>query len=459
MEGTAIGGFDEPRLVLYSPSTDDVGVPQSSAAVTSSAVARRRQSQNQEMVPMDPPASAPPAALSPLFGSSYIPTDIFVPNCSKSSHCSVVSEITQPVELSTPKPPRRGLLQSSDEVRPSRDIVEMRRRLAAIKERRARIKGRQHESIPHFITPGKIIGQLPPDENPRNHSETPDLSTNSKSEPVDGSAETSFDTPCTQETDDFVDAQDWSAAEPATVPVTPPRSDKQTLPLHSVSISPKSAGLSTCRTLDETVMTSDELCSIPPPETHIISNNSWNLRRLICTSGKTFSSNRVETGFDQIRATQSMDMLVECRMQQHVSGRDALGRMQRRNSRQSAGVPRAASFVQGTTLRREQDGLMDTVSHDQFLIGREALQNCTSYPHPTIPGRAYSEILSENSRFGLDLEESTAPRSLSSCLRKDPWYMTRRMKLERHAESEDLEGSHTMHTVVFVKQKNRKKPS
>ncbi|KAL3905392.1 MAG: hypothetical protein SGILL_009697, partial [Bacillariaceae sp.] len=106
-----------------------------------------------------------------------------------------------------------------------------------------------------------------------------------------------------------------------------------------------------------------------------------------------------------------------------------------------------------------------TIDADGFLIGKAALRNgrFTQYPRPPLPGKAYSEVLSEKS--GVASDEGLRAGSLStSCLRREPWYMTRRMKEQRQQRHQSLQegadggggeddANHTMHTVVFVHQK------
>jgi hypothetical protein len=127
MEGSE-EGFHEPRLVLYSASSEHLDLPKSSAA----ALARRKRLQNQQFVApnlekaIDPPAIISPTTSSSLF-PSLIPTNIVVhqrPH-GKSSLCSVVSEITQPVELAA-TPPRRVAYSDVGVGGPGRDIEEMK---------------------------------------------------------------------------------------------------------------------------------------------------------------------------------------------------------------------------------------------------------------------------------------------------------------------------------------------
>jgi hypothetical protein len=432
--------FQEPRLVLYSPSSEDMDVPPPSAAA---ARARRRRLHHQHplLLAFPPSLGTPPDPPAPLqikmnpYGHD-VPMDIIVHDRGASSLCSIVSEITQPQELS-----------AQNEISNS-DIAEMKRRLEAIKERRARIKGRQRQQIPKVVVSNQK-------KKSSRQSEEIVVETLSHSSYRNVSLSEVDPTPTDEGTVSFVPTEEWPTSFSATQPATPPRRTgivyhpPDLLPTSGVSTSPKSAGLSTCRTFDETLFSYSE------NNEHFKSNSPWNVRSLLCTSNKPVTSN-VDTGFGQIRSSRSMDVGADSR--KHLALKENDWIREENEPRPYSRLPRASSFGPCKDFPEPPGDGIDTIHQEKILIGLETLPFCTvssSYPRPAIPGKAYSEIISESSKFSIDPDLTFAPRStLSSCLRKEPWYMTRRMKAEKDAEcAKLLDRDHTMHAVVFMKQK------
>jgi hypothetical protein len=226
------------------------------------------------------------------------------------------------------------------------------------------------------------------------------------------------------------------------------------------SLSPKSAGVSTCHTFDETMEGSYD-------DSFSNKNPSWTLQRLLCKSStKLTAPQRTESGFGPIRASRSLDYFgSSIRRNDDPPGvfEKSVGKSNNHSPTQPPLVTRSTfdDAIASPPFQEEDADASDiddaddsdVIDAEGFLIGRAALKNgrFTSYPRPPLPGKAYSEILSEKSSLGLD--EGMNNRSLStSCLRRDPWYMTRRMKLQQQQKAnDDREG--VMHTVVFVKQK------
>jgi hypothetical protein len=434
--------FQEPRLVLYSESSDNINVPSPSEAA---ATARRRRLHGHHPLlvapsaplgtPIDPPANAQ-VTVHPLLYGHGVPMDIVVRERGASSLCSIVSEITQPLELSTQKHISNG------------DIAEMKRRLEAIKERRARIKGRQRQEIPTFIVSNQKNRRS---RNSDTGVETPNPSSDRIAVFVEAANHNGTD----QDTVSFVPAEKWPTTFSATLPSTPPRRKRivnrpqELLRLPGVSISPKSTGVSTCQTFDETVLSYNDTNG------RTNNNGPWDVRRLLCISTQPVTST-VDTGFGQIRSSGSMDICADRRQQLALEENN--WHKKDNELRQYSPLARTSSICPRNaipTLTEETEVDADRIHQEDTLIDLESLPNyslSSTYPHPTIPGKAYSEIVSDSSQLDSDL--TFAPRSqFSSCLRRDPWYMTRRMKAEKDAEcAKLLEGNHTMHAVVFMKQ-------
>jgi hypothetical protein len=382
--------------------------------------------------PIDPPANVH-TLFHPSLYRQYVPMDVVVHSRGTSSQCSIVSDITHPKELS----PLNDIYNG--------DIAEMKRRLEAIKERRARIKGRHRQEIPHVVVSDQKY-RLPKQPG---ETETTNRSTYGNAYLDEPSHPTDTD----KTTVSFVPAKAWPTNYLTNVPAISKRrigisnNPSELLRVSGVSISPKSIGVSTCRTFDETLLSHDD------NNGHFTNSNvPWDVRRLLCTSSKPMT-NTVDMEFGQIQSCRSIDICGGRRQDLALLER-GWNPTDNELSGGSLFVPRAV--IPKSTEERE-DGT-DKIHQENISIDLEALPSCnlsSPYPRPDIPGQAYSEIVSESSRFTVDPDlMSVPPRSkFSSCFRRDPWYMTRRMKTERDVKCTDLlQRHHTMHAVVFMKQ-------
>ena len=543
-------GFTEPRLVLYSPSPKDVkGVPNRHTSHNAALDTTTKDVTKALFTSADAPAAALPTWQQKLQLHPPVPTDIIVQqnkgSGKSSSEASVVSEITQPplgpalaVPPTTTVAATLGKNDNTFDQNNDRDIVEMKRRLEAIKERRARIKGKQPQDIPRGVVVrkksdsqlGGLVSAKPNHqsyrksdvkkmiekmEHRRQHSapglpqppqRAPSRQRSTVDPPTQGEENASIDSPVAPKL--FIDLPDSTVDPPDNIvaneptdsplevspppPATPPRefgSELQQFKSSVPSLSPKSAGVSTCHTFDETQEGSYEDSFLATTSSSSKQNPSWTLRRLLCKSGKMTSSSSsrrrgIDTGFGQIRATRSMDcygsnvrhMPLDVPLRDAEDDHDDTNVTNRLPS-QPPSVTRRLSFDHHHQQRSPPPPLqeeLDTgdevdddsgvnIDADGFLIGKAALRNgrFAEYPRPPLPGKAYSEILSETS--GIASDYGLHSRSLStSCLRRDPWYMTRRMKEQRRRQQQALQEdgddeedakNRTMHAVVFVNQK------
>jgi hypothetical protein len=508
-------GFQEPRLVLYSPIPKDLEAASKPAfaPVTVQQLRQQRRSHTIrsgfDITKAAVRTTDPPMKTLSSWQQEYppVPTDIIVSNNKgKSSEQSVVSEITQPLGIVVEMPRAMGNMNDN------RDIAEMKRRLEAIKERRARIKGQQppldipsvvirnhqrseiQEPNPHQSyrerqvdkleaneadARQKLQHQSPPRRKPsfqRQRScidppgEQTEMEDDVVDKPVEADAHEAF-TLSSSVSDEVVAAPEPTISPPkvpppSKPPATPPRevnnfaSELPDFKSTMKSLSPKSAGVSTCHTFDETMEGSYD-------DSFSNKNPSWTLQRLLCKSStKLTAPQRTESGFGPIRASRSLDYFgSSIRRNDDPPGvfEKSVGKSNNHSPTQPPLVTRSTfdDAIASPPFQEEDADASDiddaddsdVIDAEGFLIGRAALKNgrFTSYPRPPLPGKAYSEILSEKSSLGLD--EGMNNRSLStSCLRRDPWYMTRRMKLQQQQKAnDDREG--VMHTVVFVKQK------
>jgi hypothetical protein len=369
--------FKEPRLVLYSPSADELDygrtttiprtitstnndTPHSAiVAATAAAVAAARR----RRFPPRFSFSDDSSVLTP------VPKDVLV----QQGQCSVTSEITdqhhqhdhQDQEYQSQYNlcnnhsfPEKILVENEE-------ILHLKRRLEAIKERRARLKMKQVSSI--FEQNPVTKPQQQPELEPAKESPATPVTGIKRDGPV----------------------ADIAMSDNPTAPDNAP-------PLSALSL--KSAAVSTCRTFDETIETTslESLYKTNHPSINSNSNQntSWTLSRLLCTAEKQGLNN----GSRQIRAVRSMEVFND------------------------------------ETRRPVAD-------HSVFSPQYSQSPGIAAGDDLPVPGKAYSEIISESSHMG-----SSRPASLS-CLTRKPWYMRSTKSYEGLSYDEE---SRTMHAVVFL---------
>jgi hypothetical protein len=467
---------------------------------------------------------------TPAARSTSVPKSIVVEKKRKgksasSSLNSVVSEITTPIvvggssilqqqALQPPVPALDHMMLNHSNN--NGEIFELKLRLEAIKERRARINKKKHGEFPkdiqqHHSYRRRHYHNCHQDPPPTSIEEERDLDESLK-EPSQIAAAVAAGFPSIS-MEDFhhrdekkspttttrrmltvtriVEEENEEEAEQTSpVPPSPPRPLERSLPV----LSSKSTAVSTCRTIDETIDDTttttrafhETTSAVSSPSSNYKSNHhqSWkNLRRLICKSSKDYNVD-ADTSFEQIRRAKTSSMDHHCPRNVTVVVEEDYDEEEEKEEDliETLSEILICKGRPSITKRHSFQTFDQTQKKNDFLIGQEPLRGSKSksrgkqqrsrratdlntfYQHNqlvgdtdnivVVPGKAYSEIISENSQDHILVGKKHQTKSSSSCFRKDPWYV-RPISSNDDDDDDDYgveDGNRTMHAVVFVKQ-------